>query len=176
MMKGLWNSLISLNTVNVNFKNHIKIFHEACFFNHQPLGGTVDWLLARKGHQDVTAGLTHELDPRQLEAPHPLPCARNVRLFAFPTLSCPRTHPWGRNVVMRPSGLGMGLNPVKGPCVRDWPHCGLYINFKDLVSGCGKTTHLAALGPLPPPSYEDWFQITPGKLQTKVVTQQGYLR
>lgn len=50
--------------------------------------------------------------PRQLEAPHPLPCPWNMCPLVFPTSrSCSKDKPWNRNVVLRLSEQCTWLNP-----------------------------------------------------------------
>lgn len=59
--------------------------------------------------------------PRQLEGPHFLPCAWNAHSAFLPgARSCPKSQPWGNNVVMRLFGWGTWRNIVKASCVHDW--------------------------------------------------------
>lgn len=96
--------LMDLCAVYTSEQHWCSLQHE----HHQPPGPKVATvLLGKEARSDCK--VYPRARPRQLEVPHSLPCAWNVPSAWI----CPRTQPWGSNVVTRSSGLSAWLNLLK---------------------------------------------------------------
>lgn len=118
--------------------------------------------------------------PRQLEVPHSLSCPWNVHSACLPhPRSFPRTQPWNRRVLLRPSRWNMWLNPVKFSIntlrfsqvgakiysfcgAQDNPHMEVPLFIKPATYQPGVTCIF--LWSLPALCGWGWFQIIPGQL------------